>query len=265
MLNENQYATSGKYEARIYINTKFKANPKSKFKWIFEHFPKGDGLNVLELGCGTGLFWLANRSEIPKNWSITLSDYSAGMLENTRSTLSKINRDFKYEVVNAEEINYPDKQFDIILANNMLYHIENRSAAISHISRILKDNGDFVASTMGKNDMQELDKLLYDFLASRNKSFKFRELPFSMDNGFSQLSSHFPKVSISRYDNMLNINEVEPIINYYLSFNGMYKDMVVLAEEDIDEFRIFLQNIINSAGTISVTKDTGIFICTKQG
>jgi ubiquinone/menaquinone biosynthesis C-methylase UbiE len=262
-LSENQYATSNKYESRIYINTKFKTNPKSKFKWIFEHFPKNDNLKVLELGCGTGLFWLANRNEIPNSWSITLSDYSEGMLEGTRNTLSKINRDFKYEVVNAEDINYPDKHFDIILANNMLYHIENRSIAISHIFRILKDDGVFITSTVGKNDMLELNQYLYDFLESRNKSFKFRELPFSLDNGLGQLLAYFPKVTISRYEDMLKIDKVEPIIDYYRSFNGMYNDLVVLYEEDIDAFRIFLQNIIDSKKAISVTKDSGIFICTK--
>lgn len=264
MLSENQYATSNKYESRIYLNTKFKTNPKSKFKWIFEHFPRNNGLKVLELGCGTGLFWLANRNEIPDSWSITLTDYSEGMLEKTSDTLSKINREFKYEVVNVEEIKYPDKSFDIILANNMLYHIENRSIAISHIFRILKDNGVFITSTMGKNDMLELNQYLYDFLENRNNHFKFRELPFSLDNGLEELSAYFPKVTISRYEDMLKIDQIEPIINYYLSFNGMYDDVNILHENDIDAFRIFLQDIIKAKKVISVTKDSGVFLCTKQ-
>ena len=33
MLNENQYSSSKKYEARIYLNKKFKTNPKSKYEW----------------------------------------------------------------------------------------------------------------------------------------------------------------------------------------------------------------------------------------
>ena len=112
----------------------FGTNQKSKFSWIFEHFPQKENLNILELGCGTGLFWLANRNNIPTTWSIILSDYSEGMIETTRNTLSKINFEFQYEVVNAEDIKYSDKKFDIIIANNMLYHIENRQKAISHMA-----------------------------------------------------------------------------------------------------------------------------------
>ena len=38
-----------------HLNRKFKTNPKSKYEWIFEHFPKNENLNILELGCGPSL------------------------------------------------------------------------------------------------------------------------------------------------------------------------------------------------------------------
>ncbi len=263
MLNENQYATSEKFDARIYLNAKFKTNPGSWFKWIFGYFPKYENLSVLELGCGTGLFWLVNRNEIPKSWEITLTDYSEGMLEGTRKSLSRLSRGFKYEVVNAEDIRYPDKHFDIIIANNMLYHVENRPAALSHIYRTLKDSGTFFASTMGKKDMLELNLLFYKFLDSRNRAFRFREHQFSLENGMDQLKAFFPDVAIYRYEDTLKINEAEPVINYYLSFNDMHENLTVLHKEDIDKFREYLQDILNTQRIISVTKDTGIFICSK--
>lgn len=263
MLSENQYATSEKFNSRVYLSAKFKTNPNSFFKWIFEYFPKNENLEVLELGCGTGLFWLANRNEIPKSWSITLSDYSEGMLKGTCNNLSKVNRDFQYQVVNAENIHYPDESFDIILANNMLYHVENRSGAISHIFRTLKDNGVFIASTMGNKDMIELNSYFYGFLESKKKTFRFREKRFSLENGLDQLKSFFQKVTILRYEDTLKIDEVEPIINYYLSFNGMHDNLEIISQEDVNEFRVFLQNVINSKKIISVTQDRGIFICSK--
>lgn len=261
MLNINQYATSDRYKARIYLNTKFRTGGVSKFKWVFDHFFAEGNLNVLELGCGTGLFWLANRNEIPPDWTITLSDYSGGMLDTARKTLSRLRREFRYEVVNAENIIYPDSEFDIILANNMLYHIENRAAAIAEIARILKNTGKFYASTMGGNDMLELNRVLYAFLDSRGRKFRFRELPFSLENGESQLKASFPSVTVSRFSDSLRINEAEAIINYYLSFNGMHDNLTVLADDDIDAFREYLQDIIDREQAITVTKDTGVFIC----
>jgi ubiquinone/menaquinone biosynthesis C-methylase UbiE len=262
-LNENQYATSDRYEARIYLSKKFGTNPKSKFKWIFEHFPKKENLKVLELGCGTGLFWLANRNEIPRTWTITLSDYSAGMLESTRKTLSILRCNFSYEVVDAENIGYPDKQFDLILANNMLYHVENRPAALAHISRILKDDGVFLASTMGKMNMLEMNELFNKFLSTRGKKFEFREFAFSLDNGAAQLSPFFPNVIMERFDDSLEIDEPEAIINYYRSFNEMHDNVIVLADADVEPFRVFLSNFIGSKGKLHVTRDSGIFVCRK--
>jgi ubiquinone/menaquinone biosynthesis C-methylase UbiE len=263
MLNNSQYSSSKKYEARIYLSRKFKTNPKSKYEWIFDHFPKNENLNVLELGCGTGLFWLANRSNIIKSWSITLSDYSEGMLETARNSLSRLNYNFHYEIINAENIQCPDNTFDIILANNMLYHIQNRDNAIKNINRILKDDGVFIASTMGKNDISELHNYLYTFLKTKNSKFRFREFSFSLNNGTEQLTKHFKNVVLEKHDNKLEINEADAIVNYYLSFNGIYDNVIVLPEEYVNDFKTYLQNVLEKEKTIITTKDEGIFICKK--
>jgi ubiquinone/menaquinone biosynthesis C-methylase UbiE len=263
MLNENQYASSKKYEARIYLNKQFKTNPQSKFEWVFDYFPKEERLTVLELGCGTGLFWLANRNHIPRSWTITLSDYSEGMLEATRNTLSRINHTFQYEIVNAEDIQYPDNQFDLILANNMLYHVQDKDAAIRNICRILKDDGVFITSTMGKNDLRELHHHLYAYLESKGKHFRFREYSFSLDNGMERLTNHFNDVRLERYENTLVINEADAIVDYYLSFNEIYDDVVVLPEAERGEFKVYLQHILDNEKAITTTKDEGLFICRK--
>jgi ubiquinone/menaquinone biosynthesis C-methylase UbiE len=263
MLNDSQYSSSKNYEARIYLSKKFKTNQKSKYEWIFDHFPKNENLKVLELGCGTGLFWLANRNNIVKSWSITLSDYSEGMLETTKKSLSRLNYNFQYEIVNAENIKYSDNSFDIILANNMLYHIQNKDTVIHNISRILKDNGVFLASTMGKNDLLELHNYLYVFLENKNSKFKFKEYTFSLDNGMEKLVKHFGKVLLEKYDNKLEIDEIDAIINYYLSFNGIYDNVIILSDEYINEFRIYLQSILEKEKIIKTTRDEGIFICRK--
>jgi len=53
-----------------------------------------------------------------------------------------------------------------------------------------------------------------------------------------QLSKYFKSVFLEKYDNKLIINEVDAIINYYLSFNGIYNDVIVLPEEYMKELWI---------------------------
>lgn len=263
MLGKDQYSNSGKYEARIHLNARFKTRPGSKFKWIFEHFPKGEGLRVLELGCGNGLFWLANRAAIPASWKITLTDYSPVMLNSARASLTRLGRQFEYEVMDAANICCQAKSFDIILANNILYHVEERNTAIQNISNVLKDGGCFLASTMGNSDMRELNQILYDFLGSRNKYFRFRENPFSLNNGGEQLKSGFSKVDLFRYEDSLCITEVKPIVDYYLSFNGMYDGATVMEETEVAPFSEYLRSILETKKEILVTKDSGVFICSQ--
>ena len=263
MLNESQYSSSEKYEARIYLNKKFKTNPESKYTWIFKHFPQKENLRVLEIGCGTGLFWFANQSDIKNSWEIVLSDYSEGMLKTAKKSLSGVNIDFKYEVINAEDINLGNNTFDVILANNMLYHIQNRDEAIKNIHRILNKNGTFIASTMGKNDHLELHNYLHEFLRKKGINFKFKEFSFSMNNGKEQLAKYFNDITIENYDNELKIDEVDPIINYYMSFNGMYGNFDVLPEKYVNEFREYLREIISKEKIIETRREEGMFICKK--
>jgi ubiquinone/menaquinone biosynthesis C-methylase UbiE len=263
MLSDSQYSSSKKYEARIHLHRKFRTNPKSQFEWIFDHFPKNENLTLLELGCGTGLFWLANRDSIRESWSIILSDYSEGMLEAARNSLFHVNRNFQYEIINAEDMKYTGKTFDVILANNMLYHVQNRDDAIMNIKRLLKDTGVFIVSTMGKNDLSELHNHLYVFLEGKNNKFRFRELTFSLDNGMEQLRKHFQNVEREKFDNKLVINEADAIIHYYLSFNGMYDNLIVLPEEHILDFKRYLRDILEKENVISTVKDEGVFICRK--
>ena len=103
MLNEKQYETPANFIARVNLNGKFRANPESWNQWLFKHLPTTPNLKILELGCGTGLFWRINHSQIPASWQITLTDYSPGMLEAARQNLSKSPFLFRFETVNAEE------------------------------------------------------------------------------------------------------------------------------------------------------------------
>jgi ubiquinone/menaquinone biosynthesis C-methylase UbiE len=124
--------------------------------WIFDQFEKTDKLRILELGCGTGLLWRINESSIPFSWNITLSDYSKGMIEAAKRNLESVNMRFNYMVIDAEDINLSEKSFDVIIANNMLYHVKNREKTLSGIKRIIKDDGIFYATTAGINNLTEL-------------------------------------------------------------------------------------------------------------
>lgn len=263
MLNEKQYETPQNFNARVYLTGKFKTNSETWHQWIFKHLPTGENLKVLELGCGTGLFWRLNQFNVPKSWQITLSDYSPGMLETTKQNMQKVDLSFSYEIVNATDLQYEDYSFDIIIANLMLYHIPDRNKALSGIARILKMNGIFITATFGNQNMLELNQILDNYLKSIGKSKPVRNNPFSLENGYEQLVPHFSKIELLKYDDHLEITEVEPVINYFLSFNDIQRGYVLLEKEDICGFRNILTAELAKNSLLKVTKDTGMFYCEK--
>jgi SAM-dependent methyltransferase len=261
-LKEHQYNDSSKFNDRIYLHSKFSTNKYPWPLWIFDNIDKTRNAKVLELGCGTGLLWKTNANRIPGDWDITLSDFSEGMLHDAIKNLDGFTQNLKYEVIDAEQIKYPDSSFDIIIANNMLYHLPDVRQAISEICRVLKQTGKFYSTTMGCNDMKEIRDIIKEFNPSskHNESVGLLRENFSLENGEQQLKASFNEVKLIRREDSLEITESDPLIKYFLSCNGIAGNKVSLNEDSQRKFKEFLDRKINANGKIHISKDSGMFI-----
>src|SRR6476661_8545769 len=82
-----QYKTPLNLDARIQLHDRFSTNKYDWMLWVFDQFKLPATAQILEIGCGTGKLWHTNLHRIPASWTITLSDQSAGMLEQARQNL----------------------------------------------------------------------------------------------------------------------------------------------------------------------------------
>lgn len=262
-VGKKQYSNANNLSARIYLNSRFSTNKYPWPMWIFDRFDKKDDQKILELGCGTGLLWQINGKRIPSSWDITLSDYSGGMVEAAKKNLESINNKFSFTVIDAENIELEEKSFDTVIANNMLYHIRNRAAALNGIRRVLKDGGVFYATTGGLKNLQELKLLIREYKNTPGFDPAIGDVVdgFSLENGEEQLARYFNNIELVKYENSLEITEPEAIVNYYLSFNDMKAGKVLLEESEVNGLRQYLNEIMKLPGSIHVTKDSGVFIC----
>lgn len=262
-LGKEQYQDSSRFNARVYLNHKFRTNKYPWPLWVFDQFEKQEGCRVLELGSGTGMLWTVNAERIPKDWEVILSDYSQGMLDETRRNLSAIEMKFEYKIINAEDIKMPDESFDIVIANHMLYHVSDREKALSEIKRVLKKNGVFYASTASVMNSHELWKLMKEFNHMHNQDSESVVKNFSLENGEEQLKKVFTDVELRNYANSLEITEVDAIVNYFLSLNDIKDGEVPLEQSRVSEFREFILEKMKPSGKISATSNSGMFICRK--
>lgn len=252
----SQYKDSSNLNARIRIHELFSTNTYPFHRWVFDHFHIPHPARILEAGCGPGYLWTQNKDRIPGDWEITLSDFSAGMLQEAQHKLSDSQGHFSFQLFDIQSIPFEGEHFDTVIANHMLYHVPDRAKALSEIRRVLKPGGRFYAVTNGEKHMQELYQLLKKFNpALPDPRSDLYSLQFGLENGEDQISPWFKMVRRYRYEDGLVVTEVGPLVAYVLSTSSGKAAI----EDKVAEFTQFLEGELAAQDTIHITKDTGMF------
>lgn len=258
-LKTDQYRDSTNLDARLEIHRRFSTNSYGWFRWIFDTLEKlPSSATILELGCGPAYLWGSCIDRIPTGWRITLSDLSPGMVDAAWRNLVVTGHNFKFEQIDAQSIPYPDESFDAVIANHMLYHVPDRPKAIQEISRVLKPDGHLIATTVGRSHLYEMSEWLR--FVHLEKSFEEFSRSFTLENGLDQLKPFFSKVTMLRYEDNLQVTEVEPIMAYIRS--SIHASQ--LSEDAFLEIQRDLEKELNQKGSIFIRKDSGLFEAMKQ-
>lgn len=102
---------------------------------MFAAFLGSNNREVLEIGCGTGLF----TEELAKSGNrITAIDISEDLLALARQRVSAGNVTFKVE--NAYATTFPDGSFDFIVGSSCLHHLDVERA-LREFHRLLRPGG----------------------------------------------------------------------------------------------------------------------------
>ena len=253
-LKTDQYRDSSNLDARVVLHRHFSVNPYGWFTWIFDTLAKlPEDARILELGCGPAYLWSHNISRIPSGWNITLSDFSPGMLDTAWRNLVVTGRAFQFREIDAQSIPYEDESFDAVIANHMLYHVPDRTKALSEVRRVLKPNGRLFATTIGTNHLKEIANWIRR--VSPGTDFVSFGSPFTLENGFAQLKQFFPQVTLSRYPDSLQVTEVKPLLAFIRS--SIHASDVL--EDELLKLENELERELKANGKILIQKDSGLF------
>jgi malonyl-CoA O-methyltransferase len=102
------------------------------------------GLNVLDLGCGTGRHsvWLARAGA-----SVTAVDFSEGMLQEARRKMEGSNTRFLAHDLH-QPLPFPNGAFDVVVSGLVLEHLRDLDRFFGEAHRVLGRNGRAVVSAM---------------------------------------------------------------------------------------------------------------------
>lgn len=229
-------------------------------KWCFSEIKFPANGKVLELGCGTGKFWLKNKDNIDNSLNITLSDFSKSMLRIAKDKLKEVDYNFKYEEINVENIPYEDNSFDVVIAEHMIYFAPDVEKALLEIRRILKPGGVLYVTANSCETMAELNKLAEKFDSSLGIDNNGYSTRFELENGEGILKEYFNKVDVEILEGKIIVDDPEPVVSYKAS---TIQGSSILIGDKKKEFTKYLKDYIKENGNISITTKICMFKAEK--
>src|SRR5438105_6377725 len=107
-LRTGQYATGANLSARIALHTRFSTASVPFPRWLLERMAIPAGTRVLELGCGTGAFWRDVSDGVASDWTLVLTDFSEGMVRETREITATLACRVRVAVADAGALPFAD-------------------------------------------------------------------------------------------------------------------------------------------------------------
>ena len=252
-----QYKNAKNLNDRISLHEKYSANKQGWFNWLFNQIDFSKVNRLLELGCGNGKLWQENKIDL-RNREIFLSDISEGMVEEVRN---KLGSDFNCIVADVEKIPFKDSYFDSIIANHVLFYLNDLNLGLKEIDRVLKSDGILYCSTYGKNHMKEITEIVQNFDSRISLSNHSLYDIFGLENGEDILSKYFSNIQRMDYQDSLAITESKPLIDYIMSCHGNQNEIL---GPRLNEFKEYIEELLENNGKIVVTKEAGLFVCRKR-
>jgi len=256
-LLKEQYKDAANLNARIRLHARFGTNTYGWHEWVFDQMQEAPAGRILELGCGPGFLWRINFDRVPDTWQITLSDFSAGMLQEAQTALGQRAQRFNFQVIDAQAIPFADASLDVVIANHMLYHVPDRPKALAEIRRVLAPAGRLYASTVGTQHLKEVGDLIHHVAPDFIWGVATEE--FTLENGAAQLAPYFSSVLLRRQENALVVTEAQPLVEYILSGQAAR----VFVGERLEQLRSLIEQRLAEHGAISITSVSGLFVASQ--
>ncbi|GAB4511441.1 MAG: hypothetical protein OHK0046_09510 [Anaerolineae bacterium] len=249
------------------IHAKYTVPSINYVDWVIQNILWRGDEHVLDVGSGSGSYHPALQKLYP-NVSYFGFDVSAGMLDNHPAKDRVIQAD-------AQKIPFQDHTFDVIMANHMVYHLQDIEAGLTEFKRLLKPEGLLMVATNSTQSMPELQVLMRRAILLLTRTGSAHIQPprpasdlFALENGSRRLSRHF--YAVVRYDlpSKLVFPEIDPIMQYLESTRAMREPQL---PEDVawdDVMMIMRQQIthlVNHLGELVVNKLSGVLLASDQG
>jgi SAM-dependent methyltransferase len=252
-----QYKDRSNLDIRINFHKKYSSNPTGYADWIVSKIGFFAGCRVLEVGCGTGSLWEGRQQLVDTFSGLVLTDISAGMIDIVRDKAAG-RKNIRVQTMDVLDMPFEDNSFDIVLANSMLYHVNDVDAALGNIKRVLRDGGVFHATTFGKDgQLRYIKNAMFDLGLSDSETID--GISFTLENGADILRKHFSAVREEDHDSHLEVTDPMDLVDYIFSMASMSH----IDRSNRDKMYAYFGSKKDSRGILVIPQVYGMFIALK--
>ena len=266
-LKKKQYNTTKYLEARIKIH-QFTKNKIGFHEWIFNQydlseFEKNNNvIKILDIGCGTGVFWKKNKDNFNKyNLDITFTYATSAMVEKEKANTSELNAKKTFEIADIDNLDKYKNQFDIVFCHNVLYHAENKDNSIKNLKNCLNDKSSSFCSITTNSEKHMLN--VYEIGRNLDKNFPTDRIidSFTEEVADKMLPSHF-NFEKKIEEEELRVTDWEILMGFVAS--GVEPRGIKLVDNFWDNYKKVYDDEFNKNGYFRIIKRSPLYICKKK-
>ncbi len=222
---------------------------------------------VLDIGCGRGKHYaqLIDRAPDITYFALDLSPY---MLRNHPAESGRL------ALGDALQLPYVDDAFDVVMANHVLYHLQDVDRGLDEIKRVLKPGGKMLATTNSIHNLPELQVLFRRAIVLLSANGAHAHPPtlpsdsFALENGTRILARHFYAVVRHDLPGQLVFDDADPAMDYLDSMRDLRQHSL---PEDVDWddtmliMRQQISQLIQLMGKLELNIATGALLASDSG
>jgi len=266
------YNSEHNLKAKYEVLEKYRLHNESFEEWVIDRLELSGTEYVLDAGAGSGRFSVPIGRILKGNPGFLIScDLAEGVMLPSLDHARTESLPMLHLAADAENLPFLSGQFDLVMANHMLYHLPDLHRGLSEMKRVLKNTGRLLATTNSEKGMPELFDLHLKTMDRLGIPFGVKEevITFSMENGAQILREQFEQVDLWTYESGFRVKEAEPVFRYYAAtqlYQGPVNDDNLSKEIRDAIAPCFVQlteeMIRTRGGELVISKPVGAFVCT---